>query len=362
MQPSLKVFLVLIVFASSLQLSIWIGRYLRFGWMLLEDLLINQQFLEPYGDHFVPTISSDVHAGYMIMKDTNVSFLGVGRNLGSRLPKVLAQIDLLAQQFQYSRVIFAEGGSTDDTKAILRQWSALSPFNRTIITVDTEQHVEEQGHFQGQKMPREGRLAEARNVGLRTLYQLPSKTEYVIIIDLDVLGWDPVGVADSFARMPSLSWDVMCANGILLHGVYRDTYAFRTEKLDTNHHWAGNDQDMYNITLEQKKSYRQNLRMAQRAARTMMDFSNLQGVIRVHSCFGGLAIYRFDALYDCQYAYRHNEAPFMLDCEHVLLHKCMIKKHHAKIYANSKMKLWYGHNPIASWTLEKVFKHVFLTS
>ena len=42
-------------------------------------------------------------------------------------------------------------------------------------------------------MPREGRLSEARNLALRELYKLP-RTDYVIMIDLDILGWDMKGV------------------------------------------------------------------------------------------------------------------------------------------------------------------------
>ena len=111
--------------------------------------------------------------------------------------------------------------------------------------------------------------------------------------------------------------------------------------------------------MDEKKIHRHNLRIAQRAARTMMDFSNLQGVVSVQSCFGGLAIYKYDALYDCQYAYRHAEAPYMPDCEHVLLHKCMSRTHQAKLFSNSNMKLWYGHSPIATLNFRKLYKELF---
>ena len=106
-------------------------------------------------------------------------------------------------------------------------------------------------------MSREGRLAIARNVALKELHKLPP-TEYIIIIDLDVLGWDMNGVADSFGRR---DWDVICANGILVHGVYRDTYAFRTKELNTNHHWAGGDHGDYNITDEQSEKYRETVKV-----------------------------------------------------------------------------------------------------
>eukprot|EP00596_Hydrurales_sp_CCMP1899_P010462 CAMPEP_0119045718 /NCGR_PEP_ID=MMETSP1177-20130426/42157_1 /TAXON_ID=2985 /ORGANISM="Ochromonas sp, Strain CCMP1899" /LENGTH=318 /DNA_ID=CAMNT_0007017991 /DNA_START=344 /DNA_END=1301 /DNA_ORIENTATION=+ len=300
--------------------------------------------------------------GRDVMANSNVTFLGVGRNLGDGLPKVLKQIENLAARFQYSRAIFVEGGSTDDTSLQLKNWVKSSIVNRTVITMPSNITYEKSGNFKGIKLPREGRLADARNVGLKELYRLEKtgvKTEYVIIIDLDVLGWDPRGVLDSFKRNSKVNgkaaWDVICANGVLMHGVYRDTYAFRTDKLNTNHHWAGGDHLAYNISLDSKKSYRLNLKLAQSQAQSLMNFAGYGQVLKVQSCFGGLAIYRFEALAGCFYSYRHEEKPYMLDCEHVLFHKCMIEKHKARIFSNSNMKLWYGHSPLATVTFEKAY-------
>lgn len=229
----------------------------------LEDLLINEKWQEPRTEWKSADAHHSLHPGRKAMRRTNVTFLGVGRDLGSRLPVVLQQIEMLGNEFAYSRAIFVEGGSSDNTSTILQEWAKSSNSgNRTIITMPGNDSYEKYGHFTGLKLPREGRLSNARNVGLSELYRLADSgvtTEYVIVVDLDVLGWDPYGVSDSF--MKSSSWDVICANGVLLHGVYRDTYAFRTAKLNTNHHWAGNDELLYNITAEEKKKYRQNLKV-----------------------------------------------------------------------------------------------------
>jgi hypothetical protein len=69
----------------------------------------------------------------------------------------------------------------------------------------------------------------------------------------------------------------------------------------------------------------------------MTDFSRSQKMLKVDSCFGGLSVYRYSALEGCWYGYRHEQPPFMLDCEHVILHKCMIDRNHARIFSNSKM-------------------------
>lgn len=231
----------------------------------LEDFLINEKYIEPKSKWKSTDAKNPLSSGRPSLMHSNVTFLGVGRNLGPRLPQVLQQIEMLSNEFSYSRAIFVEGGSTDETKDILTAWANYSPIkNRTFITMGGNDSFEESGHFKGFKLPREGRISNARNIGLQELYRLSrggARTEYVIIVDLDVLGWDPYGVLDSFKKKDM--WDVVCANGILLHGVYRDTYAFRTDDLNTNHHWAGNDEAMYNISTEEKKSFRTSLKVHQ---------------------------------------------------------------------------------------------------
>ena len=322
---------------------------------MLEDFLINEEVLSPRVRWESTGQSASVHQGLAVMRASNVTFVGIARDLGSGLPNVLLQVESLAKKFKNSRAIFVEGQSDDKTAEILSKWAAASPSNRTAIINYFYDHHEQVGFFKGRKMPREGRLAAARNKALEALYKLPSKTDYVIVIDLDIVGFDPNGVADSFAPRGSLAWDVICANGIMLHGTYRDTFAFRTERLNnTNIHWWDHEpHDLYNLTSRDKERLKGEYESMLHAARAMMDFSSAKGFVRVQSCFGGLAIYKYDSLQGCDYQYRHDEQPYMLDCEHVLLHQCMIRKHRANIFTNTDMKLWYGHGfggGVMSWT------------
>lgn len=107
--------------------------------------------------------------------------------------------------------------------------------------------------FSGRNLPREGRLAMSRNDGLAVLRSRPP-TDFVVMIDMDIVGWDMKGLIDSFSRaavaadMGVQPWDVMCANGIILGGLFRDTYAFRQPGINTNHHWAGTDYFDYNMS------------------------------------------------------------------------------------------------------------------
>ena len=353
--------------------------YLGLNSRNLGDLLINQEISE------VATLSNggSSHgstvlirkAGLRFMRQTNVTLIGVAKNVGPKLPAVLRQIDRLADFFSFSRAIFVQGDSTDGTDATLKAWAERSSSNRTILTTSSVDEKETVGHFAGKPMPREGRISKARNVALDAVAALSTPTEYLIVIDMDIIGWDPLGVIDSFARP---EWDVMCAHGILLHGIYRDTYAFRYDGINTNHHWAGKDHAEYNISSADYSLFRSRLKVSQKRSREIMDATNHQKggswwpavlggsgsemkPLQVKSCFGGLAIYKFDKMKSCRYSFRHAEPPYMLDCEHVLFHECIARNGQGKIFSNFNMKLWYGHSQLSSLSFKKVLSSISMT-
>lgn len=303
------------------------------------------------------------------LRETHVTFLCIGKNVEKSIRGILRQIDELGALFGAYDVIFVDGDSTDNTKQIFENYS----FQRTqviktvFITVPSENLVEVDGPFKGFRMPREGRIAIARNEGLRVLNNASFinstfYNHYVVMIDADILGWDTHGVIDTFGKRAY--WDVVCANGVMFNGIYRDTYAFRTSELETNHHWTGADLGTYNISEDYLKpksisTARKHLRHMQLMTRKIMEYpmrgnvplifsmnaiplpSNL---VTTDSCFAGLAIYKSEIIKNCKYDYRHKEPPHMLDCEHVLFHECVRVLNKARVTTNPDMKLWYGHS------------------
>lgn len=140
--------------------------------------------------------------------------------------------------------------------------------------------------------------------------------------------------------------------GIILQGLYRDSYALRAPFLgSSNHHLHGEDHLLYNLTAPQARANRQAYQRSKRKIVQMLDQTRLSvddrallRPLQVDSCFGGLAIYRSAVLANCSYDHRDALPPHMLDCEHVHLHRCLRDKHHARIFSNPHMKLWYGHS------------------
>lgn len=322
----------------------------------IDDLLTNQELssVEPKPINSLMNMVT----GQAEMARTNVTILGVGKNIEKHLPSFLRQIESLGGLFKSSQAIFAVGSSDDSSLAHLHKWALGSQHNRTIISIRDDNLLDDIGNFRGFPMPREGRIAFARNAVLDHMQKHSAPTEYVINVDMDVIGWNVNGVQDSFGR--SSQWEAVCANGVLLHGIYRDIYALRLPGVNTNHHLSGTDHPMYNISANQKADNRLFLRRAREKAHETMDNTvenmppgaDLQ-LLPVNSCFGGMTIYRRSVLGDCRYSYRYPDPPYMLDCEHVLFHQCLAEQNHARITSNPNMKLWYGHSDLSTVDVKK---------
>lgn len=222
-----------------------------------EDLLINTQWRDV--PHQPTRYRGINNSGKLRMKRSSVTIVGVGKDIAARLPTFLPQVEFLASEFNYSQAAFVEGDSSDSSRELLMKWAAKSPKNRTIVTVASAKDKDSIGVFKGLILPREGKLSIARNHALDVIRKLPV-TDFVVMVDMDVIGWNIYGVRDSFGRS---SWDVICANGIIMHGMYRDTYAFRAKGIDTNHHKGGMDHDLYQISEAQRSKNREIVRVRQ---------------------------------------------------------------------------------------------------
>ena len=213
------------------------------------DFLINQEIYSVPVDSVEGKLTNVMKLGRAVMKSSSVTIVGVGKNIEDRLRYTLQQVEILSMQFNTSQVIFAEGDSEDKSGDMLRSWATVDPQHRHVISVRGFNLTETVGAFVNIKLPREGRIAMARNAVIKEMHSR-KRTDFIINLDMDILGWDLQGIQDSFGRVES--WDAICAHGILLHGIYRDTYALRVMDLNNNHHLSGEDHLSYNISKKQK--------------------------------------------------------------------------------------------------------------
>lgn len=373
--------LIAIVMVTSLSVNMNIGT----DNTEVSDFLTNQNMVSAYkAGKMKPETNMDYMEakGLEKMLQSRIVIAALARNVESKLPLILRQIERLSNYFRESRIIIAEGDSTDETAKLLNEWIQLDSKHRVLLSTNGLMNaVESSGPFVNSPLPREGRLSKARNTIIDYLQehtppQQQQQEDFVLLLDLDVMGFDLNGIAHSFGHHDQ--WDGVCAHGIMMHGVYRDTYSLRMKEphgINTNHHWCGDDIALYNISAEQKVMYRQRLETSQRLARTVMNNSpeNSVGIVgvrgspaastyirkllKVDSCYGGLAIYKYKPYLGCRYDYRQKDAPYITDCEHVLFNQCLAKENNGfKLMANPNMKLWYGHTTLSDVKIEKIDK------
>lgn len=286
------------------------------------------------------------------------------RNMAKGVPSVVKLFEQLGTLFANVLFVIVENDSTDGTDRLLKDAAAKN--DRLIVISLKRQFKDTKGamHLCGLCYKRFNRMGELRNMLLDEIIavvnhrQQVTSTEswdYITFIDLDLVHTggaivqgalypesavmtDALGtafaglpVANSHAPSPDNfddGFDVMCANGVKASGRLRDALAYRD-------HVNGFDNTLKN---QQQSRRAQNLQMTDRM------------LVPVQSCFGGLAIYRFNALMrpddknmTCRYPTtmtKQNQ-----DCEHVKMHQCMIKNGFDRIYINPLLTAFY--EPVA---------------
>jgi hypothetical protein len=302
----------------------------------LRDFLLNQGLADV--DAAPKRDSAASHNGRTIMRQAKTAVIGVGKNLNMQhIDSILSQIGDLSEQFQDYHALLIVDEPSPILATTLQNWAEADPSRRETMQT-APMTVNKWSDGIERPLPREGRIAAARNTGLKALQRSGFHADYVIAVDLDILGWDLGGIEDSFGQ--SNQWDAVCANGVILHGMYRDVYAFRAPGLNTNHHLSGDDALSFNVTARERSRSRALLQVrrpfscripswiiiwlfymqrSKRAVHKLMDgvgsgehqevvdHSHLRSsaltttaaqrrtegtLVHADSCFGGLAIYR----------------------------------------------------------------------
>lgn len=220
------------------------------------DLLINQRII-------AQTRSSDKQysgVGWHRMRQSSVTLIGVGKAIpASHISSFLARVDALAGGFQQYRSILVIDGESLDARKVAESWVQQDETRRMLVSSAKGNTSSITARKGSKAPPREAQLAAARNAGLRAYREGGEATDFLIMYDLDIVGWDPGGVEDTLGQ--HAQWDVACAQGVMLHGLYRDVYAFRLPGVDTNHHLSGDDHRQYNISEQQRRRNKQHTKV-----------------------------------------------------------------------------------------------------
>lgn len=178
-------------------------------------------------------------------------------------------------------------------------------------------------------------MAYYRNQYLTFIKENKYYADFVLVVDLDLQRIELSGILDSLAQ--SNNWDMIAANGI----IYSPSAFFRRRYNDT---FALVEEGEENLPQTEKSIKEKQYKWAH--------LKNGDPLASVYSAFGGLAIYRFDAIKDCRYeAIANEDSRVEVRCEHFALCKQMHDNGFDRIFINPSMKVTYS-----SYWVERVLK------
>ena len=261
--------------------------------------------------------------------DLSIIICGIVRNAEKGLRRNIPVLKKVCAAFREYNIFVYENDSVDKTKQLLQEWEKSDPSHVFISlnnsdsskTIPSQKETGQVNPFFSQK--RIQKMAMLRNRYMDFIEKNDWVADYLMVLDLDVARISLDGVLNSFHS--GVVWDAVTAFGYSLSPNlkwrYHDTYAL-TE--------YGNEDKPQ--TLEIIKSKANELGKKRRTDEW----------IRVYSAFGGLAIYRFDAVKELKYQVIPNNDNYVeVRCEHFSLCKQMAERGFDKVYINPHMELKY---------------------
>jgi len=282
--------------------------------------------------------------GFEKMGCSTVTICSIVRDCNRNLKKNISVIEELRKFFKSSNVIVFENDSIDGTKETLSKWERESQ-NVNIYSENYSQKTIPKENINGvNRYYSEHRMIKMTTYRNNYLRVLNNNSEYnpdfVILIDLDIGKVSINGIAHSFGLAEQ--WDVVCANGYFYDAPFRkkyyDSYA------------------LVEIGNEKKAQTEESI------SQTRNSWSFLRPgmpLIPVYSAFGGLAIYRFEAIKGQEYrVIKNNDKSIEVRVDHFSLFQDIRNAGFTRIFINPAMTLNYFR--LGTELFRKIIKRVLL--
>ena len=271
---------------------------------------------------------------YLYQKGTEKTILkrivifGMVRDCGNAIRKNMKQIEQIASFFKDYRVVVFENNSKDNTKQVLKEWQRNNP--KVIISLNDfdedkyksiKPNAQYFKYFQLNKLQK---YYDYRNLMMEFLENVPFEADFSMLVDLDIERIDVKGVLSSFGT--EIDWDAVTANG----------YSY-SEKFKRRYH------DTFALCEYGMEGGKQTLDMI-RAYRDIFAFMR-KGMpfIRVYSAYGGIAIYKTEAIRGLRYSPIFNDyGKVQVRCEHFSLYNEMAKRGYEKVLGWYRRKYLYA--------------------
>ena len=262
------------------------------------------------------------------LNESKIVVCSIVRDAEQGLKTNIPVIRALCKRCKDYRIVIFENDSKDATKELLNAWSAEDRQRIHAVCSDTDgtrtipraKDVKANRFFCRHRIEMMARL---RNQYLDYVERQGWSGDYLIVVDLDVAQLNLAGILTSFES--NREYDAVTAFGYStsprLKRRYHDTYALTK--------WGEQD-------IPQTET------MTIRYADELGVLKPTDDWVRIYSGFGGLAIYRFEAVKGLRYsALPNDDSRVEVHSEHVALYKGMIERGFDRFYINPAMVLKY---------------------
>lgn len=262
------------------------------------------------------------------LREKTIIICSIVRNAEKGLMKNIPVINQICSLFNDYRIVVYENNSTDKTKFLLSQWKDSLGDRACFVMedVDFERTIPKANSvncnpFFSRK--RISKMALLRNQYMNVINQLGWTADYLMVVDLDVAQLYFGSILSSFNT--KMEWDAVTANGYSmgpnLKRRYHDTYALTEYDDESNPQTEGKIKFLANKYGKLKNS---------------------DNWVRVFSAFGGLAIFKYEAIKGLRYqVLDNNDNRVEVRCEHYSIYKQMAERGYDKVYINPAMILKY---------------------
>lgn len=271
----------------------------------------------------------------------------LARDCKASLSRNIPKIERFCSYFADYQVVAVENDSVDGTSELLHEWAERNPKVIVDSFEDHSQRLTDSSH------KRIAHMVNLRNRLLEHIVTLPAPN-FVVMMDIDIDDFDVEGMIDAITHAPN-DWGALFANGRSMlpnhhyqHSQY-DQYAIMTC-----------DEDWSDMTISKFTAYHQLQRgMALDKAVQRCDY------YPVKSVFGGIGIYRYEAIKDLKYqTLMIDDARQKAFCEHVPFHVDIIRQGYRN-YVCRSMVVNYGIVNVKPWMaflmehLPRVYEKLF---
>jgi len=272
------------------------------------------------------------------MTFNNIVITGVARNCGKNIIQDIKRLHKALEDCNNLKFLIIESDSSDDT---LEKLAYLKNKIKDFYFLSL-------GELKNKIPERTKRLAYCRNLYLEELEnnKIFKDAEYLLVTDLD--GTNELLTKKGIASCMEINdWDVCTANQ---NGMYYDIWAFRHPLLSPNDCWK-----VYGFMVNELGISSKLAKIKALKSRMFWFIKSLKP-FEVDSAFGGLAIYKRNAITNIRYIGVDENGHEV--CEHVALNE-QIKEKGGKIYINPQLINCYPPTQYVKSTFKKTLLFLY---